>query len=141
MGPKLVDRLEGSDEARMRLRVILETIAGRRTIAEACEILGIEEARFHELRAVALEGALSSLEPAPVGRPPTRLSADDARVEKMEAEIRELRIELRAAQVRQEIAAVMPHLVERGSKKKARRKKRGAHSRASMPSGGGTRST
>ena len=35
-GPNLVDGLDGSAEARTRLRIVLETIAGQRTVAEAC---------------------------------------------------------------------------------------------------------
>jgi hypothetical protein len=43
-GPKLVDRLEGPDESKKRLRAILETIAGKRTIDDVCEELGISAA-------------------------------------------------------------------------------------------------
>ena len=40
-GPALVQHLEGSERAKQRLEVILETIAGELTIEQACECLGI----------------------------------------------------------------------------------------------------
>ena len=39
-GPQIVERLEGSPVAKQRLEVILETIAGRWTIPEACHSMG-----------------------------------------------------------------------------------------------------
>ena len=42
LGAQLVDRLEGSEHAKIRLKVILETLAGRQTIPEACDELGIQ---------------------------------------------------------------------------------------------------
>jgi len=112
LGPKLVDRLDASADAKRRLRLILETIAGARAVPEACDALGVTEARFHELREQALAGALQSLEPKPLGRPPKRPSPEDPRLAELEAEVRELRLEVRAAQVREEIAAVMPHVLK-----------------------------
>src|ERR671924_1100766 len=69
LGPSLVDHLDGSERAKQRLQVILETIAGQRTIADACEQLGIGEAMFHRLRTEVLAAGLASLEPKTVGRP------------------------------------------------------------------------
>ena len=45
-GPQIAERLEGSPVAKQRLEVILETIAGRLTVPEACQQLGIGESRF-----------------------------------------------------------------------------------------------
>lgn len=112
LGPRKALRMEGSDEAKRRLRVILETIAGRWTVADACRELGISEARFHQLRDGALKGALGALEPGPVGRPPGAQAEEDGRLAALEAEVKELRIDLRASQIREEIAAVMPHLLK-----------------------------
>lgn len=113
LGPRKALRMEGSDEAKRRLRVILETIAGRWTVADACRELGISEARFHQLRDGALKGALEALEPGPVGRPPQEGGRkEDERLLALEEEVKELRIDLRASQIREEIAAVMPHLLK-----------------------------
>ena len=46
IGPELAEKLEGSDLARTRMRVVLETIAGKKRVLEACEELGICEQRF-----------------------------------------------------------------------------------------------
>jgi hypothetical protein len=73
-GPELVEGLEGSKEAKARLRVALETIAGEKSIAEACEELGIGPALVHHLRARALQAALVELEAKPTGRPRKVLS-------------------------------------------------------------------
>ena len=53
------------------------------------------------------------LEPRPAGRPE---AGPDARVATLEAEVRELRIGLRAAQVREEIAILLPRLRRRGGR-------------------------
>jgi len=111
-----VEKHDGSREAKRRLEVILETMAGERTVGEACEALGISETHFHDLRSQALEGALEALEPGQPGRPRREVSEKDQAMAALEAELRELRLELRASQVREEIAAVMPHLLKGGKK-------------------------
>jgi hypothetical protein len=69
-GSELVDGLEGSDGARLRLKLVIETLAGRMTVEEACRQLSIGESRFHAMRREALAAAVSGLEPSPAGRPP-----------------------------------------------------------------------
>ncbi len=121
-GPDLADETEGSDQARRRLKVMLETISGQKRIAEACEELGISEAQFHKLRRRMMAGALASLEPAAAGRPAGRTAAVDERIAGLEEEIRQLKTELRASQIREEVALLMPHLVkvpDEGGKKTA----------------------
>jgi len=111
-GPKLVDGLEGSAEAKRRLEVILESISGQRTVAEARALLGLSEARFHELRNKMMQSALEGAEPHPAGRPRHEPSPEQTQVAALQAEVRDLRIDLKAAQVREEIALVMPHLLQ-----------------------------
>lgn len=129
LGPKLVDRLEGSEHAKERLKILLETLNGEKTIEQACEELTIGEAMFHKLRSRFLQEAVELLEPRPVGRP--RQEVDEAEKARAEYEQRlsELEIDLQAARVREEIALAMPHLLlpkdnEKRLKKKARRKMR-----------------
>ena len=112
MGLQLAKAMEGSDQACRRLKVMLETISGQKRIAEACEELRISAAQFHKLRNKMMQGALLSLEPAAPGRPRVALEAADERMAAMQEENRQLRIELRAAQIREEIALLMPHLVK-----------------------------
>ena len=131
-GVNHVDRLEGPEELKERLRVILETLNGTCSIPEACEKLGISESRLHDLRREALEGALGALLPRPAGRPAVEIPEGADREAELKKRIRELEIDLEAALVRTELALAMPHLFEEGSKKnesrprKKRRRGRGA---------------
>jgi hypothetical protein len=112
-----VDKLEGSDLAKRRVKVVLETISGEKTVAEACKALGIGEARFHELRARVLAGALAASEPGRPGRPVKAAQPAPDEVAELKAELLETRIELQAARIREEIAIAMPHLLEPRKKK------------------------
>jgi len=121
LGPKLVERMEGSGHAKKRLKVILETISGKRSVKGACEALGISEAAFHKMRSEVLTEALGSLEPKARGRPPKKESAQSKEVEELRRQNRELKIDLQASRVREEIAIAMPHLL----KKKPKRTRKG----------------
>jgi hypothetical protein len=117
LGPQLVERLEGSQRAKQRLQVILETLAGTRSIIDACENLGICESMFHRLRAEVLQTALDRLEPRPLGRPRRGITAEGQQVDALEQEVEELRTELQASQVREELAQIMPSIVRPPIKK------------------------
>jgi len=128
-GAKLVERLEGSTNAKTRLRLILETLAGERTVSAAGQALGVSRRRFHDLRVQFLRVALDVLEPRPAGRP-SRHQGEEVQLAKLEAEIQRLNIDLRAAQVREEIALAMPHLLRRAKVGK-KAKSKGRRSRSS----------
>lgn len=124
LGPRHVEKLDGSPGAKKRLKVILETLAGEKTIPEACSDLGIGGARFHELRDRVLEAAVRELGERPRGRPPKRVSVEQERIDELEEEIAKIKRELQGTQVREEISLLMPHLLEpREAKKKAPRSK------------------
>ena len=122
-GARLVEGLEASRQAKQRMQVILETIAGERTIQSACEELGIGESRFHQLRQEALAGAAERLEPRPTGRPRQELSEESLRNSQLQARVAELEQELLASQVREELALTMPHLLDRSKKKTTRQRR------------------
>jgi hypothetical protein len=125
-GPPLVHHLDGSERAKERLEVILETVAEKTTIREACDRLGIEEARFFRLRTQALQAGLSRLEPRPAGRPPRRPSPEDQRIAELEQELQDKERERKATEVRLEIAQAMPRLAQdEALKKTTQRKQRG----------------
>jgi len=65
-------------EARQRVSVILEVLAGTMTPTGAAKVLGCSSARYYGLEAKALEGMLSACEPRPVGyvRTPERELAE-----------------------------------------------------------------
>ena len=107
-GPDYVDKLTGSEEARRRLHIILQTLAGSLRVQEACATLDISEARFHKLRLDALQGAVTQLELRPAGRPARQ--PEDPQLTELKEQIAQLELELQAAQTREEIALVLPRL-------------------------------
>lgn len=123
MGPRLVRHLDGSARAKRRMEVILETIAGRRTVREACDCLGIEEAMFFRLRTQALQASLERLEPRSAGRQPRQSSPEDQQIAELQQELAEKELELRGAEVRLEIAETMPQLLQGPAPKKTTARK------------------
>jgi hypothetical protein len=111
-GAELVDGLESSTQAKERLKIILQTIAGELSVIDACASLNISEARFHELRSETLHAAAAHLEPKPVGRRPQQADAQAAETAALKEQIQELKIDLRAAQIREELALLMPHVLK-----------------------------
>ena len=110
-GPEYVEQLEGSELAKRRLRIVLETLAGRCGISQAAKLLGVSEQRVHQLREEALQAALMELEPKTPGRRPRSTAEEEAAA--TAEQLLELEKELRASQIRQEIALVFPELVVR----------------------------
>jgi hypothetical protein len=114
-----VDRLPGSDEARNRLRIILATLTGEKTIPDACAELRVGESRFHVLRNEFLAKGVESLEPRPLGRPPDPGPSEMERENlRLHRENEQLKLEVQAAQIREEIALVMPHILKPRAQKK-----------------------
>ena len=108
---ELVEDLGGSAEAKRRLALILETLAGQQTVRGAARLLGLGARRFHILRRQFLRESVDRLEPRAPGRPGRELAVADERIAALEAELQRLRIELQAAQIREEIALAMPQVV------------------------------
>src|SRR5262249_10574299 len=111
-GPEYVDHLDGSETAKERLKVVLETLAGRCRVQEACARLGISEPPFHQLRTQILEAALNGLEPQTPGRKPQTLPPGEAEVRLLQEQLAEQDFELRAARAREEIALTLPRLLQ-----------------------------
>lgn len=111
LGGALVDKLDGPEPAKRRLKAFLETLAGSKTVAQACVELGLGEAAFHKQRSQWLQGAVEWLAPRPPGRPPKTESPEQRLIAQMEEQIFELKKEAQAARLRAEIAIAMPHLL------------------------------
>jgi len=111
-GPSCVRTMDGSELARKRLEVILETLGGPKRIVDACDELGISEPRYHQLKEQLLRAALDALEPGPIGRPPRTLSADQQQIAALQQQLHVKEVELRAAQARAEIAVTLPRLAQ-----------------------------
>ena len=124
-----VAHLSGSELAKRRLAMILKTMLGEMTVAEACNELAISESRFHALRNQWLQEALALLEPRRVGRPPKHVESEATRqIAQLEATVEELAREVEIGDVRREIAQVLPHVIKTvdspGKKTTARQKAR-----------------
>jgi hypothetical protein len=109
-GPEIVNALDASEAAKLRLRTILETIRGTLSVTDACDRLGVCAQRFHQLREQMLGAAVQGLEPQTPGRRPRPASPEMEKIEALEDEVQSLRIELQAARLRERIALTMPRL-------------------------------
>ena len=132
LGPDLVDELEGTEEARARLKTILEQINGEVTVDEACAELGVARSTYFELRQRALSAAMDGLAAKPRGRPATRAEAEEAERElaALKEQYEREFTELQMANLRQELRLVFPEEVigtpqyETAKKKRRNQRKR-----------------
>lgn len=128
-GAEHAQSVDGSPQARQRLSLILRTVSGEMTVAQACAELSVSEAHFHRLRDRALHGAAEALEPRSAGRPRSEPDAiDPQQVAELQDQVRELELQIMAAHLREEIALVMPQVLQRtpatARKKNERRSRR-----------------
>lgn len=133
-GPAFVAKLNGSGQAKLRMQVLLETLAGLRRVAEACALLGISEQRFDQIRIEALQAGVESLEPRPAGRPAQTPTAADLEVQRLQAQITQLEGDLKAALIRAELAVTLPQAGARAEKKPLMARRRGRPPRSRKPS-------
>ena len=117
-GPQVVDAMEGSEDAKKKLKAVLEAVVGEKQIDDLCAELGIGKTAFYELRNRLLQAALEESEPKQPGRPRQELSPEQAENERLRAEVEKLRMDLEVAYVREEIMLAMPHLFEPLKKKR-----------------------
>jgi hypothetical protein len=107
-GPDYLDQLDGSSLAKERGKVVLDTVKGKCSVAEACRRLGISEPRFYQLRVEMLQAALAALEPGTPGRPARAATPEQQQIAVLEQTVGRLQTQLRAAQVQEEIALALP---------------------------------
>ena len=124
-GAELVNDIGGSHAARERLRIILQTLAGTMSIQEASSVLGIKRSGFHKLRRQFLAQAAGLLEPRPRGRQRREPTEAELELAKLRQELIQTKLDLKAQQIREEIALVMPHLLQ--AKRGTARKKTSRH--------------
>jgi hypothetical protein len=106
-GPEYVKLLDGSDIAKERVQIVLETVAGTCGVDDACQRLNICAQRFHQLRQQIMEGAITSAEPGTPGRRAQLPSAAEDEIQRLEQRVAELERELQASRVREEITLVL----------------------------------
>ncbi len=122
-GVALVDALDGSSEAKRRLKLILRTLSGETRVVDACKELGLCEARFYRFRHDCLEQSLQRLEPRPTGRPRKEDPVAAEELQRLKAENEALRRRVVALEVREEIALSAPGVLGRAAEKKTRPKR------------------
>jgi hypothetical protein len=122
-----VDRLPGSSEAKERLKMIVENVAGIRRTRAACQQVRLSEPRFQQIRQEVLLVSLNCLEPRAAGRPAATLSPEAERIKELEEQLAAMEMELRAARAREEIALTLPRVAheatEPGKKTRGRPRK------------------
>jgi hypothetical protein len=125
-GPEYVHQVPGSQTAKERAKIILQTLAGELRLGEACRLLGVSPQRFHQLREEALTGLVASLELGVPGRPPQTVSPQDEQIRLLETQLAAQELELRATRAREEIALTLPRVVhETEPEKKTPPRRRG----------------
>lgn len=140
-GPEFVEQLPGSEAAKERARVVLETIAGTLRVREACQRLGISEPRFDQLRIQMLQAGVERLEARSAGRPAQTSTPEEQRIRELEAKLADAELKLKIAQAREEIALTLPNAVRQPGddrvvnnasdpEKKTRRRQRRARARS-----------
>lgn len=102
-GSKVVESLVGSSESKRRLRVLIETIIGCRTVQEAARELDLSLARVYSLRVQALQAAMDRLEARSPGRPSQEASKEEDQIKELKSQVDHLRFDLWAARRQNEI--------------------------------------
>lgn len=103
-GLEHIDWAHGSFEAKHRLKTVVLSLTGDVLVVEACERLAIGSARFHVIRAQALQAAVERLEPHRAGRPHNEAHASSARVRELEERLEQAERDARRERARAEIA-------------------------------------
>jgi len=131
-GAGLVPPLTGSEHAKRRLTLFLQTLAGECSVGEACAELGIGESRFFAQRGAWLQESLELLEPRSPGRP-TKPEPPESPEESqlLHERVRDLEARAAAVEVQAELVRTLPHVLHRfrpGKKTERPSRRRGVRS-------------
>lgn len=124
-GPELVEGLAGTAEAKRRLKLVLQTLAGELSVEDARAELELSEAGFHKLRRQALAAAVERLEGQAPGRKRVEPSAEEKEIADLRAKVERMDLELEIARYRENVALTMPHLLKRREAEQEAKKKGG----------------
>lgn len=119
---ELVERTEGTAKAKQRLRQIIETLGGERSVDSACEELGMSPAMFYKLRARFLKEAVAGLEQRTPGVKPRHTQEAAAEIDELRRRVEELEDELARSHLREEIALVTTRTTLRAVENEAAKK-------------------
>lgn len=123
-GIEHLGKYDVSEQSQLRGRVVLQTLTGELSVAEACEQLGIDRSRFWRLRDQALQWYLESFEPGRPGRPRKRDVEVDAREQALRERVAQLERDLRLAEARAELAGLDPKKVAASPRRLSRQERR-----------------
>jgi hypothetical protein len=120
---QLVDALDGSDDAKRRMRAITRAATNDLSVAAAAAELDVSPQRFHEMRADMLQAGLAALEAKPAGRPKAAIDHESdlaAENAALTQRIRYLEVAREADGVRMRIEALFGNRQDAGKAKKKR---------------------
>lgn len=113
-GAGLVTPLTGSEHAKQRLTLFLQTLSGECSVPQACAQLGIGQSRFFAQRSAWLQRSLAILEPRSPGRPPKADSVpEEADMRQLQERLQHLEARSAAVEVQAELTSLLPHVVRR----------------------------
>ncbi|MBI2919888.1 MAG: hypothetical protein HYY18_02255 [Planctomycetes bacterium] len=113
-GSEIVTGYDASGSAKKKVRLVLQTLAGKLPLKDAAAELGVSESQFHRVREELLDGMLQAAEPRPLG-PPAEPPDPAAGIEaELRARIRELEDELEIAELREVLAYALPDIAAEG---------------------------
>ena len=124
-GPDLVHRLNGSADAKHRAQIILETIAGTRSIEDAGMALDCNTAYVHRLRDQLLDGMIAAAEPRIPGRKPAPPPTADQQAAVLAAALSrasDAEVALELERCRTELALVLGSRLKKNANPKRRRR-------------------
>ena len=121
MRAELVEHLGGSETARLKMKIILQSLTGELDIETARRQTGVTKRTFHKLRIRAIQAALDSLEPQPRGRPRNN-PKDREEIDRLKKEIETLKYAAHTSQIRQEIALMMPAVMKPNATEQKKKK-------------------
>lgn len=122
-GTGLVEKLEGSDPAKERLRAILGTITGETSPHVAAKDLDVDVSRVDQLRTRMLQEALAGMEPRKPGRRPKVQDPRDEEIMRLRRELDRFHGIVKTLEVQTELALA-------GIEPRAGRSKKSARARS-----------
>lgn len=121
---QLVDALEGSDDAKRRMRAITRAATNDLSVAAAAAEIDVSPQRFHEMRADMLQAGIAALEAKPAGRPKAAIDPESDLVAENAAlreRIRYLEVAREADGLRMRVKALFGNRQDAGKQAKKKR--------------------
>ena len=124
LGSAIVDRFEAPEVEKRRAKEVVAVLMREKTVDEACEALGVGRARYYQLQDDFIASGIAGLAPKPPGRKPAP-SPSEAEIEnaRLREELTEQKLLAHAAEIRAEVAELLPGVLERRAAGQKKRRK------------------